>query len=170
MSGAKEIRSKIKSIRSTQKITRAMEMVAASKMRKAQQRMFASRPYSQRICSVIEHLAKGNPEYRHPYLEDREPKHIGLIVVATDRGLCGGLNVNSFRRLLTQLEAWDKEGKQISTCAIGHKAELFLRRMGGEFTSLRNAFGRYPIECRCDWPCWCDAKSLCGRTIRRALH
>jgi F-type H+-transporting ATPase subunit gamma len=144
MSGAKEIRSKIKSIRSTQKITRAMQMVAASKMRKAQQRMFASRPYAQRICSVIEHVARGNTEYRHPYLLPREPKRIGLIVVATDRGLCGGLNVNLFRRLLTQLQEWQEQGKEVSLCAIGNKAELFLRRLGVNLVASASKLGDTP--------------------------
>lgn len=144
MSGAKEIRSKIKSIRSTQKITRAMQMVAASKMRKAQQRMFASRPYSQRICSVIEHLSKGNTEYRHPYLLPRDPMRIGLIVVATDRGLCGGLNVNLFRRLLTQLQEWQEQGKEVSLCAIGNKAELFLRRLGVNLVASASKLGDTP--------------------------
>jgi F-type H+-transporting ATPase subunit gamma len=144
MSGAKEIRSKIKSIRSTQKITRAMQMVAASKMRKAQQRMFASRPYAQRICSVIEHVSKGNTEYRHPYLLPREPKRIGLIVVATDRGLCGGLNVNLFRRLLTQLQEWHDQGKEVSLCAIGNKAELFLRRLGVNLVASASKLGDTP--------------------------
>lgn len=144
MSGAKEIRTKIKSIRSTQKITRAMEMVAASKMRKAQQRMLASRPYSEKIRIVIEHLSKGTTEYRHPYLLPREPKRIGMIVVATDRGLCGGLNVNVFRRLLTQLQSWQEEGKEISFCAIGHKAELFLRRLGGDLLASATRLGDSP--------------------------
>lgn len=144
MSGAKEIRSKIKSIRSTQKITRAMQMVAASKMRKAQQRMFSSRPYAQRICSVIEHVSKGNTEYRHPYLVPREPKRIGLIVVATDRGLCGGLNVNLFRRLLTQLQEWQEQGKEVSLCAIGNKAELFLRRLGVNLVASASKLGDTP--------------------------
>lgn len=130
MSGAKEIRSKIKSVKSTQKITRAMQMVAASKMRKAQQRMFASRPYSQRIRSVIGHLSTGTLEYRHPYLLARPPQRVGLIVVSTDRGLCGGLNVNLFRHLLTQLQTWQDEGKEVVVCAIGSKAEVFLRRLG----------------------------------------
>jgi len=128
VSAAKEIRTKIKSIKSTQKITRAMEMVAASKMRKAQQRMLASRPYADKIRVVIHHLAQGDTEYRHPYLVAREPKRIGLIVVATDRGLCGGLNVSLFRELLTQLSQWEKEKKEVSLCVIGSRAESFFRR------------------------------------------
>lgn len=129
MSGAKEIRSKIKSVKSTQKITRAMQMVAASKMRKAQLRMLASRPYWERIRIVIKHLAEGDPEYRHPYLITREPKRIGIIVVSSDRGLCGGLNTNLFRNLLDQLQGWHEQGKETFLAAIGTKAELFLRRL-----------------------------------------
>lgn len=138
MSGAKEIRSKIKSVKNTQKITRAMQMVAASKMRKAQARMFASRPYANSIRTVIGHLAQGHSEYRHPYLiAKKDRKRVGLIVVATDRGLCGGLNVNLFRNLLNQLSTWQDEGKEIFLCAIGVKAEVFLRRFG--FTVLASA-------------------------------
>lgn len=144
MSGAKEIRSKIKSIKSTQKITRAMEMVAASKMRKAQQRVFASRPYSDRIRVVIDHLAQGNSEYRHPFLIPREQKRIGLIVVSTDRGLCGGLNVNLFRHLIVQLQAWEEEGKTVSLCVIGTKAKLFLRRIGGNIVATADHLGDKP--------------------------
>lgn len=144
MSGAKEIRTKIKSIKSTQKITRAMEMVAASKMRKAQQRMLASRPYSQRIRVVIEHLAQGQSEYRHPYLIPREPKRIGLIVVSTDRGLCGGLNVNMFRRIIVQLQEWQAEGKEASFCAIGNKAELFLKRLHNPMLASSSKLGDTP--------------------------
>lgn len=144
MSGAKEIRSKIKSVKSTQKITRAMQMVAASKMRKAQARMLASRPYSSRIRTVIEHLALGHSEYRHPYLLPRETKRIGLIVVATDRGLCGGLNVNMFRHLIGQLQTWADEGIEVSMCAIGVKAELFLRRLGVKVLASTSRLGDAP--------------------------
>lgn len=128
MSGAKEIRTKIKSIKSTQKITRAMEMVAASKMRKAQQRMNEARPYSERVVEVINHVAHSQPEYRHPYLLPREEKNIGIIVLSTDRGLCGGLNANMFRRLISDLEAFDKAGKTVHFCTIGSKVEGFLKR------------------------------------------
>lgn len=144
MSGAKEIRTKIKSIKSTQKITRAMEMVAASKMRKAQQRMFASRPYSDRIRVVIDHLSHGHSEYRHPFLVAREQKNIGLIVVSTDRGLCGGLNVNLFRHLLGQLETWEKADKNVSLCVIGSKAESFLQRIGGNIMASADHLGDKP--------------------------
>lgn len=144
MSGAKEIRSKIKSIKSTQKITRAMQMVAASKMRKAQARMLASRPYSLRIRTVIEHLAQGHSEYRHPYLLPREPKRIGLLVISTDRGLCGGLNVNMFRHLIIQLQQWQEEGKEVVLCAIGAKAEIFLRRLGFDLVASTSKLGDTP--------------------------
>lgn len=144
MSGAKEIRTKIKSVKSTQKITRAMQMVAASKMRKAQARMLASRPYAQRIRNVIDHLAHGDPEYRHPYLIAREPKRIGVIVVSTDRGLCGGLNVNMFRHLIIQLQEWQEQGKEVVLCAMGSKAELFLRRFGFQIIGSANKLGDTP--------------------------
>ena len=106
MAGGKEIRTKIKSIESTQKITRAMEMVAASKMRKAQDQMASSRPYAQKMLQVIEHLAQGHPEYHHSYLAEREVKRVGYIVVSSDRGLCGGLNTNLFRALLRDMKEW----------------------------------------------------------------
>ncbi|MCS5712748.1 F0F1 ATP synthase subunit gamma [Candidatus Berkiella aquae] len=145
MSGAKEIRSKIKSVKSTQKITRAMEMVAASKMRKAQNRMLASRPYANRIRTVIRHLSEGNTaEYRHPYMIAREPKRIGIIVVATDRGLCGGLNVNNFRHLIGQLQDWQQEGKEVSLCAMGTKSEVFLRRLGLKMLASASHLGDTP--------------------------
>lgn len=145
MSGAKEIRSKIKSIKSTQKITRAMEMVAASKMRKAQQRMLGSRPYAERIRIVIEHLSESNStEYCHPYMIAREQKRIGVIVVATDRGLCGGLNANNFRNLIVQLQNWQQEGRDVVTCAIGSKAEVFLRRIGANMLASAHHLGDSP--------------------------
>ncbi len=144
MSGAKEIRSKIKSIKSTQKITKAMQMVAASKMRKAQNRMLASRPYALRIRDVIKHLSEGNREYRHPYMIAREPKRVGVIVIATDRGLCGGLNFNTFRQLINQLEGWQKEGKEASLCAIGTKAEAFIKRLGVPLLASAHRLGDTP--------------------------
>lgn len=145
MSGAKEIRTKIKSIQSTQKITSAMEMVAASKMRKAQQRMLASRPYAERIRVVIDHLAKSHSEYHHPYLQPREARSVGIIVVASDRGLCGGLNSNIFRHLLAKVEAWtEQEGKELSFCAMGVKAEHFVRRIGGKLLASTDHLGDTP--------------------------
>jgi F-type H+-transporting ATPase subunit gamma len=144
MSSAKEIRTKIKSIKSTQKITRAMEMVAASKMRKAQLRMLSSRPYSQRIRVVIKHLAQRQSEYRHPYLIPREPNRIGIIVIGTDRGLCGGLNVNMFRHLIIQLQQWQEQKKEVSFCSIGTKAEMFLRRLGVPVLASISKLGDHP--------------------------
>lgn len=144
MSGAKEIRSKIKSIKSTQKITRAMEMVAASKMRKSQERMRASRPYAERIRDVISHLATGQLEYQHPYLIERPVKNIGLIVISTDRGLCGGLNVNLFRVLVQKMKAWHDQKIPIEVCTIGRKAEIFFRRSGGNILASISHLGDKP--------------------------
>lgn len=144
MSGAKEIRTKIKSIKSTQKITRAMQMVAASKMRKAQQRMLAARPYATKIRTVVQHLSRGQSDYRHPYMETRDPKRIGVIVISSDRGLCGGLNANLFRNLLGELQNWDKAGKEVSFCAIGGKGEIFLRRLGVKLIASTSRLGDTP--------------------------
>jgi F-type H+-transporting ATPase subunit gamma len=125
MAVGKEIRTKIGSIKNTQKITRAMEMVAASKMRKTKDRMQATRPYSKKIGQIIKHLAHANPEYKHPFLVEREVKRVGIIVVSSDRGLCGGLNSNLFRRTLTQLMQWDKANIDVDVCTIGSKAAGF---------------------------------------------
>ena len=130
MASGKEIRTQIKSIKNTQKITRAMEMVAASKMRKAQDRMAASRPYAQKMRNVIHHLAQAHPEYKHPYLLDREPNRIGYIVISSDRGLCGGLNNNLFRELLADMREWQGKGASVSLCTIGQKATVFFRNLG----------------------------------------
>ena len=130
MAGAKEIRTKIRSIQSTQKITRAMEMVAASKMRKAQERMRAARPYADKIRHVIAHLAAANPEYRHPFTVERETRRIGFIVISSDRGLCGGLNANLFRRLLTDMRDWRNQEVEMDFCAVGNKGAVFLKRIG----------------------------------------
>jgi F-type H+-transporting ATPase subunit gamma len=125
MAVGKEIRSKIASIKNTQKITRAMEMVAASKMRKTKDRMQATRPYSKRIGQIIKHLAHANPEYKHGFLVAREVKRVGIIVVSSDRGLCGGLNANLFRKTLTYLIEWEKAGIEVDVCTIGTKASGF---------------------------------------------
>ena len=131
MAVGKEIRTKIKSIQNTQKITRAMEMVAASKMRKAQQRMQASRPYAQKMRAVIGHLSQAHPEYRHPYLLERESvKRVGLIVVTSDRGLCGGLNTNLLKTTVTTIREWREKGVEVDLCLIGQKGISFLRRLG----------------------------------------
>jgi F-type H+-transporting ATPase subunit gamma len=129
MPGVKEIRVKIASFKSTQKITKAMEMVAASKMRKAQERMRATRPYAQRIRRVIGHLRKANPDFKHPYLFEREAKAVGFIIITTDRGLCGGLNVNLFKAALAALRDWQGRGADVSVCLIGSKGVQFFRRL-----------------------------------------
>lgn len=129
MAVGKEIRTKIGSIKNTQKITRAMEMVAASKMRKTKDRMQATRPYSKKIGRIIKHLVQANPEYKHPYLIARDVKRIGLIVVSSDRGLCGGLNSNLFRKTLTHLIQWEKENIEVDVCTIGTKASGFFSNL-----------------------------------------
>lgn len=130
MASGKEIRTQIGSIKNTQKITSAMEMVAASKMRKAQDRMAATRPYSDKIYNVIQHLAFAHPEYKHPYLQDREEtKRVGYIVVSSDRGLCGGLNNNLFKTVLNDIKAKSDKGIQIDVCTIGQKASSFFSRL-----------------------------------------
>jgi F-type H+-transporting ATPase subunit gamma len=145
MAAAKEIRSKISSVKNTQKITKAMEMVAASKMRKAQERMRAARPYADKIRNVIAHLGNANPEYRHSYLVGRESvKRVGLIVVSTDRGLCGGLNANLFRDVIRQLKTWDAEGKEIELCVIGNKGIGFFNRIGAKISGQAKQLGDTP--------------------------
>lgn len=129
MAVGKEIRNKIGSIKNTQKITRAMEMVAASKMRKTKDRMQATRPYSQRIGRIIKHLAHANPEYKHSFLVQREAKRVGIIVISSDRGLCGGLNSNLFRKTLVQLSQWDKANIEVDVCTIGTKATVFFSNL-----------------------------------------
>jgi F-type H+-transporting ATPase subunit gamma len=130
MAGAKEIRLKIASIKNTQKITKAMEMVAASKMRRAQDRMRASRPYAQKMRVVIGHLNEANPDYRHPFLVEREAKSVGFIVISTDRGLCGSLNVNLFKATIGAMREWQGKGASVNLCLIGAKALAFFRRLG----------------------------------------
>jgi F-type H+-transporting ATPase subunit gamma len=131
MAVGKEIRTKIKSIQNTQKITRAMEMVAASKMRKAQQRMQASRPYAKKMRAVIGHLSQAHPEYRHPYLIEKESvKRVGIIVISSDRGLCGGLNTNLFKATVGAIKGWREKGVEVDLCLIGQKGVGFLKRLG----------------------------------------
>jgi F-type H+-transporting ATPase subunit gamma len=144
MAGGKEIRDKIKSIKSTQKITRAMQMVAASKMRKAQDRMAASRPYAEQMRRVIGHLAHAHPEYHHPYLEAREVKRVGIIVITTDRGLCGGLNSGLLKLLLGRMKDWDRQGVQFDLCAIGSKGSMFLKRIGARIVAQASNLGDTP--------------------------
>lgn len=144
MAGAKEIRTKIKSIQSTQKITRAMEMVAASKMRKAQDRMKSARPYADKIRNVIAHVAHASSEYRHSFLEEREIKRVGYIVVSTDRGLCGGLNVNLFRATLADMKHWREQDIGMDFCTIGSKAISFFKRVGGNIVGETSQLGDRP--------------------------
>lgn len=144
MAGAKEIRTKIGSIKNTQKITRAMEMVAASKMRKTQERMRASKPYASKIYDVVKHIACASSEYRHPFMTERELRRIGLIVVTTDRGLCGGLNVNLLRDTLKIMQNWRSTGQEVDLCIIGRKGQAFFKRVGGHVSSYVDQLGDEP--------------------------
>lgn len=135
MAVGKEIRNQISSIKSTQKITSAMEMVAASKMRKAQERMKATRPYAEKMRQVIGHIAKANVQYKHPFMVEREVKRVGYVVVSTDRGLCGGLNINLFKALVRDMRAWKEKGVEADLCAIGRK--VLLSSGATAVTSLR---------------------------------
>ena len=144
MSGAKEIRTKIKSIQNTQKITKAMEMVAASKMRRAQDRMQEARPYADKISNVVAHLANAHPEYKHPFVLEREAKTVGFVIVSTDRGLCGGLNVNLFRSALNEMENWQQKGVQLKFTVIGNKALGFFKRIGANIVSEATHLGDRP--------------------------
>jgi hypothetical protein len=144
MAGAKEIRSKIASIKSTQKITSAMEKVAVSKMRKAQMRMAASRPYAERIRQVIGHLANANPEYRHPFMIEREVKRVGYVVVSSDCGLCGGLNTNLFKALVKDMAVNRENGVEIDLCVVGSKGAAFFRNFGGNVVAAISHLGEEP--------------------------
>jgi len=144
MAGAKEIRTQIKSIGNTQKITKAMEMVAASKMRRAQERMRASRPYAAKIRSVVSHMGKAHPEYKHPYLIQREARRVGLIVISTDRGLCGGLNTNLFKAAIAEMKEWKGQNLEIDIAVIGTKAMGFFKRLGGNVVSENSHLGDSP--------------------------
>ncbi|MFU8820769.1 MAG: F0F1 ATP synthase subunit gamma [Gammaproteobacteria bacterium] len=144
MANAKEIRTQIKSIRNTAKITKAMEMVAAAKMRKAQDRMAASRPYAEKIRTVIGHLMQARPDYRHPFMQEREVKRVGYIIVSTDRGLCGGLNANLFRHTLREMRAWQEKGVEVEVCLIGRKAAQFFRRLNVDVVASLQDLGDVP--------------------------
>ena len=144
MAVGREIRDQISSVKSTQKIAKAMEMVAASKMRKAQDRMLAARPYAQKIRSVVAHIAKANLEYKHPFTIEREVKRVGYIVVSSDRGLCGGLNMNVFRKTMTDMAEWDAKGVEIDIATIGSKALAYFRRAGGNVISEASNYGDKP--------------------------
>lgn len=142
MAGEKEIRTQIASIKNTQKITKAMEMVAASKMRKAQDRMKATRPYSQKMLNVIGHLANANAEYNHPFMIERsEVKRVGFIIVSTDRGLCGGLNINTFKTALKAMKDWQDQNVEIDLCLIGAKGTQFFKRFTGNIVSQVSHLG-----------------------------
>jgi F-type H+-transporting ATPase subunit gamma len=145
MAGSKEIRTKIRSVQNTRKITKAMEMVAASKMRKAQERMRHARPYGEKIRVIASHLAHANTEYRHPFLVRREGvQDVGLIVVTSDKGLCGGLNTNALRLTVNKLKEWQAEGRKVQLTAIGNKGFGFLQRVGGDMVSHLTALGDTP--------------------------
>ena len=145
MPGSKEIRNKIKSVQNTRKITKAMEMVAASKMRRAQERMRHARPYGEKIRNIAAHLSHANPEYRHPFLIDRDTvKRIGLIVITTDKGLCGGLNTNVLRLTLNKMKEWEAQGEQFEVCCIGNKGLGFMQRLGANIVSQLMGLGDKP--------------------------
>ena len=144
MSGEKEIRNKIRSVKNMQKITKAMEMVAASKIRKAQKLMEASRPYAERIRRVVGHLAHANPDYKHPFLVERDAKRVGFIVISTDRGLCGGLNANLFKKVIGEMVHWKDQDVEIDLALIGAKAVQFFRRLGGNVVGTASHLGDKP--------------------------
>ncbi len=144
MAVGKEIRTQIASIKNTQKITKAMEMVAASKMRKTQERMQATRPYAQRIRQIIRHLAHAHPEYRHPYLESRDGKRIGILLISTDRGLCGGLNANLFRGLIRRMKEWEETGHSLELSVMGQKGVSFFSGVGANIAAQATQMGDTP--------------------------
>ncbi|HKJ52048.1 MAG TPA: F0F1 ATP synthase subunit gamma [Gammaproteobacteria bacterium] len=144
MAGGKEIKTKIASVKNTQKITAAMEMVAASKMRKAQDQMFATRPYAERIAEVVSHVAKSHAEYKHPFLIGRDHKRAGIIAISTDRGLCGGLNTNMFKKALNHIGELDKEGIEIEVVTFGNKALSFFKRIGAKVVAETSHIGDTP--------------------------
>src|SRR4026208_772077 len=145
MPGTKEIRMKIRSVQNTRKITKAMEMVAASQMRKAQDRMRKARPYGEKIRTVAAHISHANPEYRHPFLVHRDSvKRVGLIVITTDKGWCGALTTNPLRMVLNQCKAWQAEGEEMDVCAIGSKGFGFMQRLGANIVSHAIQLGARP--------------------------
>ena len=144
MPGTKEIRTKISSVKSTQKITKAMQMVATSKMRRAQDRMKLARPYAQKMRNVIGHLTEANPDYKHPFLIEREPKAIGIIVISTDRGLAGGLNANTFKQTLLLMREWQGKGATVNLCLIGSKGMAFFRRLDAKILANVSGLGDRP--------------------------
>ena len=145
MPGSKEIRTKIKSVQNTRKITKAMEMVAASKMRKAQERMRAARPYGEKIRNVAAHISHANPEYRHPFLVHRDTvEKVGIIIITTDKGLCGGLNTNVQRLAMNKMKEWEAQGERFEICCIGNKGLGFMQRLGANIVSQVTGLGDRP--------------------------
>ena len=145
MPGSKEIRTKIKSVQNTRKITKAMEMVAASKMKKAQERMRAARPYGEKIRNVAAHISHANPEYRHPFLVSRDTvRRIGIVVITADKGLCGGLNTNVLRLALNRMKEWGAQGEDFEVCAIGNRGLGFMQRLGANVVSHVVGLGDKP--------------------------
>lgn len=144
MAGAKEIRTKIASVSSTQKITKAMEMVAASKMRKSQERMARGKPYAERIRTVVGHIANAAPEYKHMYMQQRDVRRVAFVIVSTDRGLCGGLNINLFKAVLREMKQWHGKDAEIDLCVIGTKASSFFGSMGGRIIAALRGLGDEP--------------------------
>ena len=144
MPGTKEIRTKISSVKSTQKITKAMQMVATSKMRRAQDRMKLARPYAQKMRNVIGHLTEANPDYKHPFLQERDVKSVGIIVISTDRGLAGGLNANTFKQTLLLMREWQAKGASVSLCLIGSKGLTFFRRLDTKILGNVSGLGDRP--------------------------
>ena len=144
MAAGKEIRNQIGSIKKTQKITSAMEMVAASKMRKAQDRMELGKPYAHNIRVVVSHLANSSPEYQHIYMKEREVKRIGFIVVSSDRGLCGGLNINLFKTMIASMKSWHDQDVEIDICAVGSKGAAFFNNYGGNVVAAIRGIGDAP--------------------------
>lgn len=141
MAGAKEIRTQIRSIQNTQKITKAMEKVATSKMRRAQNRMLAARPYAEKMRATVGHMTRGHLKYQHPFLVEREAKRVGYLVVATDRGLCGGLNMNLFRAVVRDIPTWQERGAEVQFAVIGSKGMGFFRRVGGKVLAQASRLG-----------------------------
>lgn len=144
MANLKEIRSKVASIKSTQKITKAMQLVAASKMRKAQERMAAGKPYAQKIRQVIAHLSQATPEYKHSYMVERPVKRVGYIVVSSDRGLCGGLNINLFKKTVQSVRGFQEQGVDVEFCLVGQKATTFFKSVGGKVVAVKTHLGDAP--------------------------
>jgi F-type H+-transporting ATPase subunit gamma len=144
MPGTKEIRSKIASVKSTQKITKAMQMVATSKMRRAQDRMKLARPYAEKMRTVIGHLNEANPDFKHPFLVERETRAVGIIIISTDRGLAGGLNANLFKQVLLQMREWQNKSAQVSLAIVGSKGTAFFRRLGTPLLGTVSGLGDRP--------------------------